>query len=210
MSRGNAKMCIFTDDADYRQFVYLLGDVVEQFNVRCWNYCLMPNHYHAILQPMRPNLSLAIRHLNGVYGYWWNRRHGRIGHVFQGRFKAQIVDRETYVFALSRYVAMNPVRAGLTERPEDWQWSSYRAVAGLAPTPAFVDSASTLRLFGEAPDPVLQARFVEFVADQSHDPGLIDRIRSNERILGGKTFKESIASSAGGVSSGSGPGLTLV
>ena len=96
MSRGNGRMCIFLDEADYRQFVYILGDVVETFGLECWNYCLMPNHYHATLRPSRPNLSEAIRRLNSVYALWWNKRHQRVGHVFQGRFKAQVVDREGY------------------------------------------------------------------------------------------------------------------
>ena len=91
----------------------------------------MPNHYHATLQPSQPNLSEALRRLNSVYARWWNERHQRVGHVFQGRFKDQIVDRDSYLLTLSRYVVMNPVRAGLVERPEDWRWSSYRATAGL-------------------------------------------------------------------------------
>ena len=123
-SRGNGRMRIFLDDADYRQFVYVLGDVVEEFAIRCWNYCLMPNHYHATLQPTLPNLSAAIRRLNSVYAQWWNTRHGLVGHVFQGRFKDQIVDEDAYMLTLSRYVAMNPVRAGLATSPEDWPWGS--------------------------------------------------------------------------------------
>jgi REP element-mobilizing transposase RayT len=107
MSRGNARMPIFLDDCDYRQFVYQVGDVVEEFGLVCWNYCAMPNHYHLTVQPTRANLSAAIRKLNGTYGQWWNRRHGRVGHVFQGRFKDQIVDRNSYLMALSSYVVMN-------------------------------------------------------------------------------------------------------
>ena len=104
-------MTVFLDDIDYRHFVFLLGDVIEEFGIQCWNYCLMPNHYHLTLQPGRPNLSEAMRRLNGNYALWWNRRHQRVGHVFQGRFKDQIVDRESYLFAVTRYVLMNPVRA---------------------------------------------------------------------------------------------------
>src|SRR5262245_19759788 len=109
LSRGNARMAIFLDDGDYRQFVYLLGEVLDEFGIVCWNYCLMPNHYHVTLQPTQTNLSAAIRILNGSYGQWWNRKLSRVGHVFQGRFKDQIVDRETYLMTLSRYVVMNPV-----------------------------------------------------------------------------------------------------
>jgi putative transposase len=193
MSRGNAKMPIFLDDCDYRQFVYQLGDVLEEFNTICWNYCVMPNHYHVTVQPTRANLSAAIRKLNGAYGQWWNRRHGRVGHVFQGRFKDQIVDRDSYLMALSRYVVMNPVRAGLVTLPEEWPWSSYRATAGLSPAPAFLSTESTLRLFGDEPVATLQERFAATIANEM-DPALTDRIRSNERVLGTRAFKDLLAS----------------
>lgn len=189
MARGNGRMRIFLDEADYRHFVYVLGDVVEAFAIECWNYCLMPNHYHATLQPTRPNLSEAIRQLNSIYAQWWNRRHGRVGHVFQGRFKDQVVDREAYLLTLSRYVVMNPVRAGLVDRPEEWPWSSYRSTAGFSLVPAFLAATSTLRLFGEAEDPILQSRFVSAVTTPSGDSDSIDRLRSNERILGSLAFK---------------------
>ena len=207
-------MTIFHDDADYRQFVHLMGDVIEEFGIQCWNYCLMPNHYHTTLQPARPNLSEAIRRLNSNYAQWWNRRHERVGHVFQGRFKAQIVDRDTYLFALSRYVMMNPVRAGLVDQPEDWAWSSYRATVGLCSTPSFLASSLTLRLFGDGGDADLQALFAKFVTGPPEDPGQIDRIRSNEQILGTRTFKDFVASSSlariDSVSPSSDPGRTPV
>jgi hypothetical protein len=145
--------------------------------------------------PPWPNLSEGIRRLNSVYAQWWNRRHQRVGHVFQGRFKDQVVDRESYLLALSRYVVLNPVRAGLVERPADWPWSSYCATAGLAPTPAFLTTLSTLRLFGEGPDAVLQARFASALGIQSEDSAAVDRIRSNEQVLGTRAFKECVAAS---------------
>jgi putative transposase len=185
-------MAIFLDDADYRQFVYFLGDVVEGFGIECWNYCVMPNHYHATLQPRQSNLSEAIRRLNSLYAQWWNRRHGRVGHVFQGRFKDQIVDRTSYLLVLSRYVATNPVRAGLVERPEQWRWSSYGATIGVASTPSFLAASATLRLFGEGPEAVLQARFAQSVAGPPDDPAVVDRIRSSERVLGDRAFKNSL------------------
>ena len=197
MSRGNGRMCIFVDDEDYRQFVSTLSDVVEEYQLECWNYCLMPNHYHATLRPSQPNLSEAVRRLNGVYAQWWNRRHERVGHVFQGRFKAQVVDRDSYVMALSRYVVMNPVRAGLVARPEDWPWSSYRATAGLGTAPAFLDTSATLRLFGEGPETLLRARFASVVATPAEDLASSDRIRSNELVLGNRSFKERVAAMGG-------------
>jgi len=189
MSRGNGQMAIFLDPVDYRQFIHLLGEVVEAFGIRCWNYCAMPNHYHATLQPSRANLSRAMRKLNGQYAQWWNRRYARVGHVLQGRFKSQLVQRETYLLELSRYVVRNPVRAQLVERPEDWPWSSYRATAGLSPTPPFLDDTATLSLFGPGDERTLRARFIEHVLGSPGDENLVERIRSNERVLGNREFK---------------------
>jgi putative transposase len=191
MSRGNGRMTIFLDDADYRKFIHLLGDVTEALGIECLNFCAMPNHYHLTLKPSRPNLSKAIRWLNGTYGSWWNKRHDRVGHVFQGRFKDQIVQHEGYFPALSRYVAMNPVRANLVERPELWPWSSYRAIVGMSPCPPFLSVRATLMLFGDEEDSVLRCRFAEFVMS-APEPSSIDRIRSNERILGDRGFKTSV------------------
>src|SRR5262245_25180520 len=132
-SRGNGRMSIFLDDSDYERFLDLLADVVQDFELACWNYCLMPNHYHATLQPTRRNFSQAMARLNGEYARWWNHRYQHVGHVFQGRFGDRIVDRERYLLALTRYVARNPVAGKLVARPEDWRWSSYRAIAGLEP-----------------------------------------------------------------------------
>ena len=185
-------MVIYLDDGDYRQFVHLLGEIVEDCAIRCWNYCLMPNHYHATVEPTRPNLSQAIRRLNGAYAQWWNKRHDRVGHVFQGRFKDQVVDRQSYLLALSRYVVTNPVRARLVARPEDWTWSSYRATVGHSPSPAFLDRASTLRLFGDETDAILRARFARYTSEQPDDWTSVDRIRSAERVLGPKDFKERV------------------
>jgi REP-associated tyrosine transposase len=188
MSRGNAQMRIFLDDVDYRQFIYVLGDVVEECEIECWNYCVMPNHYHATLKPTRPNLSEAIRRINSVYAQWWNKRHERVGHVFQGRFKDQIVETTEYLLTLSRYVVMNPVRARLVEHPKDWPWSSYRATVGQIPCPSFVAVSSTLRLFGEDGSSG-QGRFTQFVTAAPNDEAIVERIRSNERVLGTAAFK---------------------
>ena len=190
-------MCIFLDDRDYRQLVHLLGETVEEFSIRCWNYCVMPNHYHATLEPTQPNLSDAIRRLNGVYAQWWNRRHSRVGHVFQGRFKAQIVDREEYLLALSRYVVMNPVRAGLVKRPEEWEWSSYCATVGLSHAPAFLAKSDTLDLFGNGHEAFGSERFASFVGVPSDDSTWTDRIRSDDQILGSAAFKQQVRTPAG-------------
>jgi putative transposase len=192
MSRGNGRMHIFLDDVDYRHFVYLLGDVVEEYNIECWNYCAMPNHYHATLRPRAPNLSDAVKRLNSVYAQWWNRRHAHVGHVFQGRFKDQVVQREGYLQALCRYVALNPVRAGLVPHPSDWAWSSYAATVGVRPVPAFLAVSSVLAQFGGNELPTMQRRFAEFVLDERVEECTDDRIRSSERILGDGSFKKAV------------------
>ena len=197
MARGNGRMRIFLDDMDYRKFVDVLAEVVEDSDIECWNYCVMPNHYHVTLCPTRPNLSEAIRRINSAYAQWWNNRHERVGHVFQGRFKDQIVQRDEYLLVLCRYVALNPVRAGLSERPEDWEWSSYAATLGLRPLRPFVAVPSVLRQFGDDDESVLRKRLSEFVLGRIATECTDDRIRSRERILGSKAFKVSIGALAG-------------
>jgi putative transposase len=187
-------MSIFLDEEDCRKFVYVLSDVVEEFELDCFVYCVMSNHYHAALRPTLPNLSDAIRHLNGRYAQWWNRRHGRVGHVFQGRFKDQIVQREGYFTTLCRYVALNPVRAKLVEHPADWPWSSYAATVGLRPVPTFLAVEDVLSQFGEGDAKRRQERFAEYVLQgNTIDEATHDRIRSKELILGDKAFKKSVS-----------------
>jgi len=192
MARGNGRMQIFLDDSDYTRFMDLLTDVVEEFRMECWSYCVLPNHYHLAVRPTLPNLSNAIKALNSSYAQWWNKRHETVGHVFQGRFKDQIVDRDEYGLALCRYIALNPVRAGLAARAEEWRWSSYAATIGLRPAhPAFVVS-NVLRQFGEDDDSTLQRRFATFVLSASAHACTDERIRSREKILGPFTFKSAI------------------
>jgi REP element-mobilizing transposase RayT len=196
MARGNARMHIFLDDLDYAWFVHLLGIVVERFELECWSYCLMPNHYHVALRTNEATLSEPIRMLNSQYAQWWNHRHDRVGHVFQGRFKEQIVQRQGYLLALCRYIAMNPVRAGLVSRPEQWKWSSYAGTIGTAPAQPFVASTAVLRQFGDDELEASQSRFANFVTTPTLE-GIVDaRIRSTEHILGDATFKRSLNANA--------------
>lgn len=193
MSRGNGRMRIFLDDRDYRTFLRVLADVVMFFDVECWDYCIMPNHYHLMLCPRRPNLSIAVQHLNGVYAMWWNAVHSNVGHVFQGRFKDQIVQREGYLLALCRYIARNPMRAGLVEHPEHWDWSSYRALAGGCRNPGFLTEGTLLSEFGTADVAKARARYAEHVI--ARPPGsdeMEDRLRSKERVIGDPEFKKKL------------------
>lgn len=116
-ARGNGRQSIFDDDTDCARFLKVLTSVVSRYNVICHAYCLMGNHYHLLLETPEGNLSRAMRQLNGVYSQAFNRRHQRPGHVFQGRFHAQVVDKDDYLRTVCRYIVLNPVRAGLVAHP---------------------------------------------------------------------------------------------
>jgi putative transposase len=129
-SRGNEMQDVFRDDEDRRVFLDILAAVNRRYNWVCHGYCLMGNHYHLLIETPDANLSMGMRQLNGVYTQAFNRRHRRAGHLFQGRYKAILIEKESLLLEVSRYIVLNPVRSGLTKGPEKWQWSSYRAMAG--------------------------------------------------------------------------------
>lgn len=147
-SRGDRRESIYEDDADRKGFLSILGDVCSQQNWLCHAYCLMTNHYHLLVETPGGNLSRGMRQLNGVYTQRCNRRHGRAGHVFQGRYKAILVDKQAYLLELARYIVLNPVRAGMVRLVEDWPWSSYRAMAGQAKPPDWLRTEWLLATFG--------------------------------------------------------------
>ncbi|MEJ5211239.1 MAG: transposase [Burkholderiales bacterium] len=161
-ARGDGREEIFLDDADRQRFLDLLAREVQQQRWRLYAYCLMGNHYHLLLETPEANLVAGMRRLNGVYTQAFNRRHGRVGHVLQGRYKSILVDRDSYLLELCRYVVLNPVRAGLVKRPEDWAWSSYRATVGKVAAPGWLRADWVLAQFGEDPAAARQAyqRFV--------------------------------------------------
>jgi putative transposase len=118
-----------------------VAQALSRFDAQALAYCLMDNHYHFVLHTRQANLSLLMRHINGVYTQAFNRRHDKVGHLFQGRFKAILVDRDAYLLEVCRYVDLNPVRAKAVRKPGSWAWSSYRAHVGEAPTPDWLDTA---------------------------------------------------------------------
>jgi putative transposase len=140
-SRGDRREPIYRDEVDRGAQLDVLAQAMDRFDAQVLAYCLMGNHYHLVLHTRQGNLSRLMRHFNGVYTQAYNRRHGLVGHLFQGRFKAILVDREAYLLALCRYVERNPVAAGLVKAVGDWPWSSYRAHVGQAVTPPWLDSA---------------------------------------------------------------------
>jgi len=156
-SRGNAQQDIFADDADRARFLDLLGREIEQQRWRCHAYCLMDNHYHLIIETPDANLSRGMGRLNMAYAQGFNRRHGRNGHLFQGRFHAIIVEKDSHLLELCRYVVLNPVRAGMAAVPEVWPWSNYRATAsgratGLGDTDWRIDGWTLQRFGGDDAD----------------------------------------------------------
>lgn len=129
-SRGNRQEDIYDDNTDRHLFLETLGHVCNSYNWGCHAYCLMNNHYHLLIETPDANLSKGMRQLNGVYTQSYNRRHKRVGHVFQGRYKAIHVEKESYFLELARYIVLNPVRARMARSAHAWPWSSYRATAG--------------------------------------------------------------------------------
>lgn len=168
-SRGNAKGDIYLDDADRRIFLRILGTTITRHHWLLHAFCIMGNHYHLLLETPLPNLSRGMHRLNGAYSQCFNRRHHRVGHVLQGRFTALLVERESYLLELARYVPLNPVRAGFVSSPVDWQWSSYRSTAGLDPAPPWLTTSTVLKRFAGEPDRA-GVRFQEFVRDGMKAP----------------------------------------
>lgn len=124
LSRGNERKVIFRTEADYKLFLKTLSECCLRFWVKVHAYCLMPNHFHFLLETQEGNLSQFMKCLLGVYTIRFNRCHRRSGHLFQGRYKAFLVEKESYLLELSRYIHLNPCRAGMATYPEEYPWSS--------------------------------------------------------------------------------------
>jgi len=163
--RGNAHQPIFLDDADRRYFLkQVLAGVVKRYGWVCHAYCLMDNHFHLVIETPAPNLSSGMRQVNGVYAQMFNRRHGRVGHLTQGRFSSVLIEKDSHLLEVSRYVVLNPVRAGVVDLPEKWMWSSYRAAIGLVEAPGFLHTDWILSQFGAERRTAVR-RYREFVMD---------------------------------------------
>ncbi|WHZ16953.1 MAG: hypothetical protein OJF52_003804 [Nitrospira sp.] len=191
-ARGNARQDIFLDDEDRQRFLEGLARVVSRFHLLVHAYCLMENHFHLVVETPEANLSKAMRQLNGVYTQAFNRRHGRVGHVLQGRFKAIVVDRDSYLLELCRYVVLNPVRARTIHKPDAYLWSSYQATAGLAPTPPYLTVDWLLSQFGRQ-RAAAQRKYRVFVAEGIGQGSPWDQVRG-QVLLGSERFVARLAS----------------
>jgi REP element-mobilizing transposase RayT len=146
-ARGNARQDIFLVKNDRLLFFDRLAREIDQQRWLCHAYCLMNNHYHLVIETPEANLVRGMTRLNGTYTQAFNRRHGRVGHVLQGRYESIVVDKDSYLLELARYVVLNPVRAGLVKEPAAWMWSSYRATVGEVVPPNWLTTDWLLEQF---------------------------------------------------------------
>lgn len=185
-SRGNARHDIVADDRDRSQWLSLLAHVVDRYGWLCHAYCLMDNHYHLVIETPKPNLSIGMRQLNGRYTQAYNRRHEQVGHVFQGRFTAILVEKDAHLLELCRYVVLNPVRAKIVSHPRLWMWSSYRATVGETKAPGWLTTDWILSQFGQRGGPA-QARYRTFVAEGRGGPAPWEQL-TGQIYLGSEKF----------------------
>lgn len=184
--RGNAQADIYADDNDRQQFLALLQNTLERYDWHCHAYCLMDNHYHLLIETHTPTLSKGMKLLNGSYTQYYNRAHQRVGHVFQGRFKAILVQKDTHLLELARYIALNPVRAGRARSAKDWKWSSYRATAGDSENEPWLTTEWVLAAFAKTKK-VAQDRYREFVRQGKGQPSPWQALQ-NQIYLGDEDF----------------------
>ena len=189
-SRGDRREDIFLNDDDRVAWLEIVGAVCARFNWACHAWCQMTNHYHMVIETPEANLSQGMRQLNGVYTQHVNRAHARVGHVFQGRYHAILVEKQAYLNELARYVVLNPVRAGMVESPAQWAWSSFRAMTGHASRPPWLNTDWILGQFGSRRDEAVGA-YVDFVRAGAGLPSVWDGLR-NQIYLGGERFVDQL------------------
>ncbi|MFI3197394.1 MAG: transposase [Methylococcaceae bacterium] len=187
-SRGNRHDDIYFFDDDRKVWLNLLGQVCQRFNWFCHAYCQMTNHYHIVVETPEGNLAQGMRQLNGVYTQYINRTHGSVGHLFQGRYKAILVEKDNYLLELARYVVLNPLRAGMVKELGDWPWSSYPATMGVAATPFWLETDWLLGQFSKQPNRALK-KYEDFVRAGVGLPSVWNQL-TGQIFLGSKTFVE--------------------
>lgn len=187
-ARGNAREAIYRDDEDRAAFLALLGETCARYGWRIYAYCLMTNHYHLLLalrESPAGRLVRGMRHLNGCSAQRFNRRHHRVGHVYQARYQAILIQRERHLLELTRYVVLNPVRAHMVAHAAAWPWSSYRATIGFAPAPAWLDTDAAMAPFGSGESG--RHAYAAFVAAGVGAPACWSRT-SHQIYLGDQSF----------------------
>jgi REP element-mobilizing transposase RayT len=198
MVRGNDRRDIFTTEEDRARFCALLAEGLERFGHRVHAFCLMTNHVHLAVQVEDAPLSAIMQALAGRYTQWFNRRHGRVGHLFQGRYKALMVEAESYLFALIGYIHRNPLEAGLVRRARDYPWSSHPSYLGLASTPWLTTDWLLAQL---SPDLRAARRQLDALVERSEPRDLFAEVRHG-LVLGSEVFTEAVLSKASGPAPG--------
>jgi len=189
-ARGNRRGPIYLSDSDRLTWLSFVGETCERFNFQVLAYCQMSNHFHILLEAIDGEIGRGMCHLNGKYSRYFNRAHGFIGHVFQGRYKAILCQSELYLNELCRYIELNPVRAKMVEHPRDWPWSSFPAMMGIVDCPKWLKSDLVLAHFGNSK---LDARrlYQEFVLAGIGGTSPLAEV-SNHLVLGDEEFQASI------------------
>ena len=191
-ARGASDEAIFLTNEDRERFFEILASVTDRYRVLCHAYCLMDDQYNLLIETPQANLSRAMRQLNGVYGHDFSRRHRRPGQVLGGRYKAQVVEKDSYLLEFARYVVLAPVRAGLVSDPSKWRWSSYAATAGEAPVPPFLVADWVLALLDGKTISAARAHYRSFVAKGlKEDKESLARLEGRP-IVGREAFEESL------------------
>lgn len=189
-TRGNAQQKIFKDQVDQKTFLNLLTQVNKRYKWHCHAYCLMNNHYHLVIETEEATLSKGMRHLNGVYTQAYNGRHHRVGHLFQGRFKAILIEKETYLLEVCRYVVLNPVRAKIGQQPDAWEWSSYCGTAGTHKPHPCLTVEWILGQFGTFGTEA-RRRYRKFVQEGIGGASLWEKVKG-QSLLGEESFIEKV------------------
>ena len=185
-ARGNGGQPVFSGIEDGRAFLDLLGREIAQQRWLCHGYCLMENLYHLLIETPEGNLGRGMGRLNMRYSQWFGRRHGRPGHLFRGRYKAILFEKQTHLLELSRHVVANPVRARMVNRVDQWRWSSFRALATGQDVPGWLTTADVLAPFDTDLERA-RAAWRDYVADQAGAASPWDRLRAGH-YLGSERF----------------------
>jgi REP element-mobilizing transposase RayT len=187
-SRGNEQKDVFKSQKDREKFLSYLESATERYGAAVHVYCLMSNHYHLLMETPEGNLSQVMRHINGAYTNYFNTKRKRAGHLFQGRYKAILVEKDAYALELSRYIHLNPVRAGMVKMPEEYRWSSYRSYIGMTGQPDWLRTKEQLGQFhgGEREKRGNYRRFVEDAVGEDGESPLVGVLGST--ILGSHEF----------------------